>query len=107
MPFMNPAAVDNPYFALGSMTKIAPGITGHLVDEGVKGVYIITFGSLKQGKGNTGRFIDELKKKYQIVRFPNIVNPIVEGMLLRRGFKRKREYVPALKAHANVYVWKK
>lgn len=107
MPFVNPIAVGNPYFAMGSMQKLAPGIMGHLIDEGVKGVYIPAFYSLTEGKGNTGRFIDGLKEKYSVVKFPNIINPQLEGMLIRRGFKKKREYVPCLKGHADVYVWKR
>lgn len=107
MPFMNPVAVDNPYYALGEMRRLAHGISGHLIDEGERGVCIPTIHSEQAGKGHAGRFIDELKERYSTVRFPNIMNPILEGMLTRRGFKKKREYVPSLKAHVEVYIWRK
>jgi hypothetical protein len=107
MPILNPYAINNPYYALGEPQRLATGIFGHILDEGKKGVYIPTFYSISQGKGNAGKFIEELKERYNIVKFPNIINPVLIGMLERRGFKKKREYVPCLKTHAIVYTWKK
>lgn len=105
MPYMNPIAVDNPFYALGGMHKIARGVSGHLVEEPNNSVCIPAFYALVAGKGHTGRFIDELKAKYRVVRFPSIINPVLKGMLERRGFKKKRQYVDVLKEKTEVYVW--
>lgn len=104
---MSKIAWDNPYYAFGEMKRLAPGIRGHLIDAGLKGVYIPTLFSEKQGKGLTGAFIDSLKETHSQVRFPNVMNPVLEGILKRRGFFVKREYVPILKTHVDVYVWRK
>jgi hypothetical protein len=106
MPFNKAVAVDNPFYALGNMHKIARGISGHLVEEEGNVVCIPAFYSLTAGKGHTGQFIDALKEKYSIVKFPSIINPVLEGMLQRRGFKKKREYVSVLKGHVDVYIWR-
>lgn len=107
MPHMSSFAVDNPYYALGSMTRIGAGVVGQVVDEGKKGVYVISFYSEVSGKGNAGRCIDTLKEQHSIIKFPNIINPQLEAMLIRRGFKKKREYVSVIKSHADVYTWRK
>jgi hypothetical protein len=106
MPTVSKCAWNNPYYALGKITRLAPGVLGHLIDAGHKGVYIPTILSEKEGKGNVGAFIDKLKETYPLIRFPNVMNPVLEDMLKRRGFIKKREYVPFLKCHADVYVWK-
>lgn len=107
MPHMNAYAVDNPYYALGSMTRIGTGVIGQLVDQCEKGVYIISFYSEASGKGNAGRCIEELQTKYSVIKFPAVINPQLEGMLLRRGFKKKREHVALMKTHVDVYTWRK
>ncbi|MDH6674328.1 hypothetical protein M2277_005020 [Paenibacillus sp. LBL] len=106
MPFSNRFAKGNPYYSLGSQSKLAKGIIGHIIVEG-NAATIITFTSLVEGKGNAGRFIDELKERYDIVTFPNLINKKLEGMLQRRGFKKKYKYVRILEGHTDVYIWKK
>ncbi|PLS19197.1 hypothetical protein CVD28_01960 [Bacillus sp. M6-12] len=107
MPMVSKLAWDNPYYSFGEMKRLAPGIKGHLIDTGHKGVYIPTLFSEKQGNGTAGAYIDSLKEAYAQIRFPNVLSPILQGMLKRRGFYLKREYVPILKTHADVYVWRR
>lgn len=107
MPFVNLSAVDNVYNAQGSMTRLSKGVSGQLVDQGKKGVYVLSFFSEVQGKGNAGRCIDEFKQKYSVVKFPNVISPQLEAMLVRRGFKRKREHVGFMDGHVEVYTWRK
>lgn len=107
MPVVSKVAWNNPYYSFGQMIKLAPGIRGHFIDAGHKGVYIPTIVSEKEGKGAVGAYIDNLKELYGQIRFPNVTNPKLEGMLKRRGFFLKREYVLILKEHVNVYVWRK
>lgn len=107
MPTVSKIAWNNPYFSLGEMKRLAPGIKGHFIDTGYKGVYIPTIYSEKEGKGIMGAFIDDLQEQYSQIRFPNVTNPVLKGMLKRRGFFTKREFVPILKDHMEVYVWKK
>lgn len=106
MPFTNRLAQGNPYYSLGSMTRLSKGIIGHMLVEGNTAI-IITFTSTSEGRGNAGRFLDELKDKYDIVMFPNLINSKLEDMLKRRGFKKKYKYVSVLEGHTDVYTWKK
>lgn len=106
MPTVRKMEWDNPYYGFGMLERLAPGIRGHFFQTEHKGVYIPTLLSDKEGKGNVGIYIDHLKEKHSQIRFPNVSNPILSGMLQRRGFIQKREYVPLLKTHANVHVWK-
>jgi hypothetical protein len=107
MPHMSPFAIGNPFYTMGSMQKLSKGITGHLVEGSGNCIYVITFMSEVAGKGNAGRFIDELQEKYDVVKFPAVISRQVAEMLNRRGFKKKWEYVAALKGHSEVYGWRK
>ncbi|MFF2531263.1 hypothetical protein ACFVS2_20385 [Brevibacillus sp. NPDC058079] len=107
MPYVSPTAVNNPFYSLGHMQRLTHGIMGHLIEDRQNGVVIPAFYSIKQGNGSVGRFIEYLKEKYNAIRFPLVTNPVFEGMLIRRGFKKKREYVSALKGHVDVYIWRK
>lgn len=104
MPFMNPFEKGNPYFNLGPMVKLADGIRGHLINKGAQGVYLVNIVSLVLGKGNVGRYLDQLIIDHPLVKVPNVFNPRFEAMLKRRGFKKKHEHVPMLNGHAEVYV---
>jgi hypothetical protein len=56
MPTISRYDWNNPYYALGKMTRLAPGGRGHFIDAGHKGVYILTVLSENEGRGNVGAF---------------------------------------------------
>lgn len=105
-PLKNKYDAVNNYSQFGALTPLADGILGHSIVEG-DCITIPFFVSTQQGKGYAGRFIDELKEKYKVIMFPNMISYKLEQMLLRRGFKNKHRYFPFLKGHCDVMYWKK
>lgn len=106
MPILNPLAFDNPYYALGKESKLSKGVFGHYSVEPGRGIYIYTIRSTQQGKGYMTTYLEQLMNDHMAIRFPNVVNSKLADMLKAKGFSKKREHVPKLKGHLDVWVWK-
>lgn len=82
------------------------GISGYTVRDG-ESIYVPVLISDEPGKGNVGRYINELIQREKCVKFPNVINPKLVDMLVRRGFKLEWEYAEEFGEHVEVYVWRR
>jgi hypothetical protein len=69
---------------LGEEPELAPGVRGYSVDVDGE-LYIPLVIAEKPGNGDVGRFLNSLPVD-KIVKFPNVLNRRLAGMLHRRGF---------------------
>jgi len=81
----------NSYTPLGFEDELAPDVWGYTVDCGDKGLYVPLVSTTKPGEGRVGLYIDSLPRDRRVV-FPNVLSPILKGMLIRRGFTLTREF---------------
>ena len=88
-----------------ALDLLAPGVEGYMMDMGDLGVYIPVIFSTERGKGNVGRFLDELKQR-PLVKIPNVISPHLAQMLGRRGFVVDQEWSEEDKRHIPVWVWR-
>lgn len=66
------------------LERVAPGVLGYTVDHEGE-LWIPTIYAEHERNGDVGRYLDTLPTDRRVV-VPNVVNPILRGMLQRRGF---------------------
>lgn len=89
------------------LSTINPDVEGYAVDCGPRGIYVPFVYSRREGEGNVGWLIEWLQEQYSVVKFPNVLNPKLVGMLLRRGFKPEMEYAEAFGEAVEVWTWRR
>ena len=70
--------------------SLAPGVHGYTVDT-PDGLYVPVIMALEEGSGDVGRYLNALPTNRRVV-VPNVMNPRLVGMLIRRGFTVNREW---------------
>lgn len=85
------------------IVELAPRVTGYTVETD-DGLYVPVITAEREGSGDVGRFLDSLPKDRRVV-VPNVVNPRLEGMLIRRGFTLTEEWSDAFEEM--VPVWER
>lgn len=77
---------------LWPLDEISPGVLGYTMEfEGA--TYIPLIEPLHPGQGDVGRFLDSLDP-IQTWKVPTVVNGVLAGMLLRRGWVLTIEHSP-------------
>lgn len=104
MPIRDPLMVANVYAKHGQSEKLGRSVFGKLIDDGVKGYYLLFIYCLVEGKGRAGAYLDSLIAEGRTIRVPNVTNYRLAEMLVRRGFTVTHEYVPCLETHCEVYI---
>ncbi len=89
------------------LNTINPKLKGYMVDCGPREVYVPFVFSLEEGRGHVLQLIELLKERYAVVKFPNVLNPKLVGMLLRRGFKVEMEYSQEFDEAVEVWIWRR
>ena len=87
-----------------NMREVYPGVLAGVFDQGKEGVYVPVVISKQPGCGNVGRFIEHLLGEHKMVKFPNVINPQLQQMLMRRGFKLTYEYAEVYGEYVDVWV---
>ncbi len=75
---------DPEILEMGKEPILGLGVRGYIVEEH-DAIYIPLIIADKPGNGDVGRYLDSLSRS-RTIRIPNVLNPILEGMLERRGF---------------------
>ena len=70
--------------------ELSPGVFGYAIRSG-DAIYIPDIRAKKEGSGAVGRFLDSLDASLTW-RIPNVISARLEGMLIRRGFVRSKEF---------------
>jgi hypothetical protein len=73
------------------LDELAPGVAGYTFDREADGLYVPLVAALRPGHGAVGRYLDILPRDRRVV-FPNVISPVLEGMLQRRGFTLIEEW---------------
>jgi hypothetical protein len=66
-------------------------------------IYIPVVYMTNPGRGAGGRFLDALPRD-RTIKFPCVMNPVLVGMLERRGFVRAVEWSPEHREYVEVHV---
>lgn len=72
------------------LDELAPGVMGYTVDK-ADALYVPMIIATKPGNGDVGRYLDTLPTDRKVI-VPNVMNPILMGMLDRRGFVPSEVY---------------
>lgn len=82
--------------------ELAPGVVGyaHEMEDGV--IYFGVIEAVEEGNGDVGRFLDHLPTD-KTFRIPCIINPRLEGMVVRRGWRPFYEWFDAAGETVLVY----
>lgn len=97
---------DSALHWMGAPQLLFPGVMGLTVKR--RGTISVVFiMSVEEGRGHVSRYIDHLKQKYSVIRFPNIISKRLENMLVKRGFEHVEEWDTFYGGIADVYVWRK
>lgn len=87
------------------LKTIEPNIEGYAVECGENGIYVPLLFSKKENEGNINRLIVKLKLQYPLIKFPNVLSPKLQIMLIRQGFKLTTEYSSEYEENIEVWVW--
>lgn len=87
------------------LEDLAPGVRGYTMEvDGA--LYVPLVMSTKPNSGLVGDYIDGLKLKNKVIRFPSVVSETLRGMLLRRDFKETTEFSKEMNCDVEIYEWR-
>ena len=75
---------------LTGLTRLASGVKGYAILKG-GAYYIPVIEAEHEGSGDVGRFLDALDPAVTF-KIPCVINPMLAGMLARRGFRTIIEF---------------
>jgi hypothetical protein len=87
-----------------TVEEISEASGGYAVESPEHEIYIPVVRMGEPGQGHRGAFLDALPRD-RTIKFPNVMNVVLAGMLLRRGFHAETEWAPApYEEYVEVYV---
>lgn len=87
---------------LGQEPEIALGVRGYTIEHN-DALYVPLVIATRPGEGDVARFLDGLPVD-RTVKFPNVINRQLAGMLHRRGFRLTHEFDETLGESVAVWV---
>lgn len=82
--------------------EIAPEVHG-VVFEIDRRLYVSFLFSLQPGSGFVTKYLDTLPKDKTVI-FPEVMSPVLEGALRRRGFSPVVAYAPIFRNHTHCFI---